>query len=194
MMMIPGHNAVSAFRSTVLKSMRHAVTLLLAILAIIHAVMAAAPLLPDGEYRIYNGNSHYPPSNRYFTGKPDKRSGSVSLEPNSTSQLQVWRLRNYSSGRVSLELVGAKERRYLSEGRSGAHPGAYVGVTEEQQKWNIAKVAGGSFTRYTLSYPKKVYKKTLVVSTSTDSVQRVAFQNEDTPDVTKAWKFARYNN
>ncbi|KAF9949204.1 hypothetical protein BGZ70_001879 [Mortierella alpina] len=174
--------------------MRHAATLLLAIIAIIHAVLAAAPLLPNGNYRIYNGNSHHPPSNRYFTGKPDARAGSVSLEPNSTSPMQVWKLRNHSSGRVSLQLVGSKERRYLSEGRSGALPGAHVGVTEKQQKWNIVKVAGGSFTRYTLSFPRKVFNKTLVVSTSTGSLKRVAFQNEDNPDVTKAWKFARYNN
>ncbi|KAF9280352.1 hypothetical protein BGZ68_007295 [Mortierella alpina] len=172
--------------------MRHAVILLIAILAIIHAVLAK-PLLPNGYYRIYSGNSHHPPSNRYFTGKPDNRAGSVTLEPNSTSSLQVWRLRNHSSGYVSLELRGGNKK-YLSEGRSGALPGAHVGVTEKQQKWKIAKVAGGSFTRYTLTFPRKVFNKTLVVSTSTGSLdpKRVSFQNEDKPEVTKAWKFARY--
>ncbi|KAG9322430.1 hypothetical protein KVV02_004784 [Mortierella alpina] len=172
--------------------MRHAIIVLIAILAIIHAVMAAAPLLANGYYRIYTGNSHHPPSNRYFTGKTDASVGSVSLEPNSTSQ--VWRLRNHSNGQVSLELRG-KEKYYLSAGRS-ALPGANVGVTRTQQRWNIEKFAGGSFTRYTLKYPTQVFNKTLVVSTSTGSVdpKRVAFQNEETPDVTKAWKFARYKN
>ncbi|KAF9976861.1 hypothetical protein BGZ75_000146 [Mortierella antarctica] len=175
--------------------MRHAIIVLIAILAIIHAVMAAAPLLANGYYRIYTGNSHHPPSNRYFTGKTDASLGSVSLEPNSTSPMQVWRLRNHSNGQVSLELRG-EEKYYLSEGRSGALPGANVGVTRKQQRWNIEKFAGGSFTRYTLKYPRQVFNKTLVVSTSTGSVdpKRVAFQNEDNPDVTKAWKFARYNN
>ncbi|KAF9953191.1 hypothetical protein BGZ72_005616 [Mortierella alpina] len=176
--------------------MRQAIILLIAILAIIHAVMAAEPLLPSGKYHIYSGSSHQPSSRRYFTGKPDARAGSVTLEPVSKSKKQVWRLRNHSSGRVSLELLELKgEKKYLSEGRSGALPGAHVGVTEKQQKWNIVRVAGGPFTRYTLSHPRQVFNKTLVVSTSTGSLdpKRVSFQNEDKPEVTKAWKFVKIN-
>ncbi len=172
--------------------MRHAAVLLIVVLATIHAVMAAARLLPNGLYRIYNGNSHHPPSNRYFTGKTDASSGSVILQPTSTSSSQIWRLRNHSNGQVSLELLG-KKKHYLSEGKSGINPGAHMGVTKRQRRWDIVKVAGGSFTRYTLSYTKED-NKTLVVSTSTGSLEpkRVAFQYEDNPDVTKAWKFARY--
>ncbi|KAF9558868.1 hypothetical protein EC968_006850 [Mortierella alpina] len=178
-----------------MNSMRQAIFLLVAILAIVHTVTAAEPLLPNGWYRIYKGTFHYPPANRYFTGKPDARAGSVSLLPNSSSPMQIWRLRNHSNGQVSLELRG-KKKYYLSEGRSGALPGAHIGVTETRQRWNITKVAGGSFTRYTLTFPREVFGKKLVVSTSTGSLdpQRVAFQNEDTEEeVTKAWKFARYS-
>ncbi|KAF9189040.1 hypothetical protein BGZ51_000149 [Haplosporangium sp. Z 767] len=153
--------------------------------------MAAAPLLPDGYYRIFTGHSHNPSSNRYFTAEPDARAGSVRLLPKSSSPLQVWHLCNHANGQVSLELRG-KEKYYLSEGRSGALSGAHVGVTETHQKWNITKFAGGSFTKYILAYPRQVFNKTLLVSASTDSVdpKYVAFLNEDYPETAQAWKFA----
>ncbi|KAF9583197.1 hypothetical protein BGW38_010037, partial [Lunasporangiospora selenospora] len=106
--------------------MRQAIIFLIAVLAILNAVMAADPLFKDGKYRIFAGNQHVPSMNRYFTGKKDARAGSVTLQPNSTSTKQVWRLRNKSNRRITLESIGNKGY-YLSEGRSGALPGAYIG-------------------------------------------------------------------
>ncbi|KAG0249920.1 hypothetical protein BG011_008802 [Mortierella polycephala] len=174
-----------------MNSMRQAAIYLVTILTIINVAMAAVPLIPNGYYRIFTGNIHNPSSNRYFTAKLDARAGSVSLLPESSSPLQVWRLRNHANGQVSLELR-AKKKYYLSEGRSGALSGAYVGVTKSQQKWNITKFAGGPFTKYILAHPRRVFNKTLLVSESPDSVdpKYVAFLNEDYPEALQAWKFA----
>ncbi|KAF9421495.1 hypothetical protein BGZ76_003967 [Entomortierella beljakovae] len=173
--------------------MRQAIVFLIAVLAIINAVLAGPPLLPNGIYRIYTGNSHVPDSNRYFTGKADASTGSVVLLPNSKAQTdQRWRLRNHGK-RVSLEFVG-KRHTYLSLTRSGANPGAYVGVTTTRLKFGITKFAGGQFTRYVLSYPELVNNKTLVLGATTDNVdpKRIAFQNKKDPvDASQAWKFAR---
>ncbi|KAF9180799.1 hypothetical protein BGZ51_005894 [Haplosporangium sp. Z 767] len=166
---------------------------LVAILAIINVAMAAeTPLFPNGYYRIFTGGMHNPAADRYFTAKPDARGGSVSLRPKSPSPLQVWRLRNHANGQVSFELRG-KKNYYLSEGRSGALSGAYVGVTKKHQKWNITRVAGGPFTRYQFAYPRLVFNKTLLVSQSPDDVdpKYVAFLNEDYPETIQAWKFAK---
>ncbi|KAF9113571.1 hypothetical protein BGX27_001278 [Mortierella sp. AM989] len=170
--------------------MRHIAIYVIAILAIFSVAMAGPPLLPNGYYRIYKGAVRPASSHRFFTARPDNRTGSVRLEPRSTSRLQEWRLRNHGNGQISLEVRGKKK--YLSEGRAGALPGAFVGVTEKRQRWNITRIAGGQYTRYVLAFPRQVFNKTLLVSESTDSPvpKYVAFQNEG-HNTTQAWKFVR---
>ncbi|ORZ17513.1 hypothetical protein BCR41DRAFT_352618, partial [Lobosporangium transversale] len=177
--------------------MHQVAVLLIAILAII-SVAIAEPLLQDGYYRIYKGTFHVPARNRYFTAYPDARTGSVRLELKDEGKLQVWRLRNHSKGRVSLEVYDkdADERKYLSEGRSGALPGAHLGVTEERQRWFITKVGVSSYTRYMLTHPRKFDNQTLVVSESgsdEDKINFVSFRYEGQEGYTQAWKFAKVN-
>ncbi|ORZ17516.1 hypothetical protein BCR41DRAFT_421740 [Lobosporangium transversale] len=178
--------------------MHQAVALLVAIFAII-SVVIAEPLLPNGYYRIYKGNHRVPSKNRYFTAYPDDRTGSVKIELKTEDELQVWRLRNHDNGKVSLEVYDedADESKYLSEGRSGALPGAHLGVTEKRQKWFITKVGRSYYTRYMLTHPRKFHNQTLVVSESNSYEEDVtkpnwvSFRCEGQTNYTLAWKFAR---
>ncbi|KAF9897770.1 hypothetical protein BX616_005008 [Lobosporangium transversale] len=181
-----------------MNSMHQVTVLLIAILAII-SVAIAEPLLPNGYYRIFKGIQHVPSQNRYFTAYPNARAGSVRTEPKDEAKLQVWRLRNHSKGQVSLQIYdkNADKRKYLSEGRSGALPGASLGVTEKAQRWFITKIAGGPFTRYILTHPRKFRNQTLIVSESypygedDDKINWVAFRYQGQSNHTQAWKFAR---
>ncbi|ORZ17508.1 hypothetical protein BCR41DRAFT_352613 [Lobosporangium transversale] len=177
--------------------MHQVAVLLIAILAII-SVAIAEPLLPNGYYRIFKGNQHVPSRNRYFTAYPDARTGSVRIEPKDEAKLQVWQLRNHSKGQVSLQIYdkNADKRKYLSEGRSGALPGASLGVTEKPQRWFITRIAGGPFTRHVLAHPRKVNNQTLVVSESNSNEEEgkinwVSFRYEGQEGYIKGWKFAR---
>jgi hypothetical protein len=105
--------------------------------------LAAEPLFPNGNYVIFKGTYHFPAGHKYFTGSPNPSNWAVTLESKSTTpdKLQVWKLRNHSSGSISLELVG-KSGYYLGEGRSGGLPGAYLGTNNaNQQKWKITRVS-----------------------------------------------------
>ncbi|KAK3847841.1 MAG: hypothetical protein J3R72DRAFT_430921 [Linnemannia gamsii] len=118
---------------------------LVALLALLNITLAAAvaPLFPNGEYSIFSGTRHNPKGYLLFTGSPNPSNSAVTLElraKNNPKKLQVWKLRNHSSGRISLELVG-KKGYYLGEGRSGGLPGAYLGTNNaNQQKWDIKRV------------------------------------------------------
>ncbi|KAF9898464.1 hypothetical protein BX616_003996 [Lobosporangium transversale] len=178
--------------------MHQAVALLVAIFAII-SVVIAEPLLPNGYYRIYKGNHRVPSKHRYFTAYPDDRTGSVKIELKNEDELQVWRLRNHDNGKVSLEVYDedADESKYLSEGRFGALPGAYLGVTEKRQKWFITRVGRGAYTRYALTHPRKFNNQTLIVSESNtydddiNKPNRVSFRYEGQEGYTHAWMFWR---
>ncbi|KAF9345709.1 hypothetical protein BGX34_004537, partial [Mortierella sp. NVP85] len=143
-------------------AMRQAILTLVTLLLIAQTVLAQ--LLENGDYRIYYGNYQVPKTHRYFTAKYDLGGGSVQTYPkNSTSNNQIWRLRNKSKGQVTLESKGNRGK-YLGLRRSGANPGAYLGVVPNPVRFNIARKAGGPFTSYELAYPKKVNGETLVVS------------------------------
>ncbi|KAG0011009.1 hypothetical protein BGZ82_003202, partial [Podila clonocystis] len=135
-----------------------------------------------------------PQTHRFLTAEPDARTGSARTFPrDNASKLQVWRLRNRKNGQVTLECKGAHGK-YLSPGRSGALPGAYMGVTTTAQKWNITKKAGGPFTSYELAYPRPVFNKTLVVSTDSKNKEEpyyVNFANQGVEGTRQSWKFAR---
>ncbi|KAF8942453.1 hypothetical protein BGZ47_006455 [Haplosporangium gracile] len=168
-----------------------ALTLFTLVVLLINMVLAE-PLLPNGDYVIYQGTPHNPPDHKYFTGSPNPSNWAVTLELTSTtpSKLQVWRLRNHSSGAISLELVG-KSGYYLGEGRSGGLPGAYLGTNNaNQQKWKITRVLGGDLTKYKLTFPLKFNNRTLVVDDSPDSTTptRVALAYEDL-EITQAFRF-----
>ncbi|KAK3817470.1 MAG: hypothetical protein J3Q66DRAFT_339998 [Benniella sp.] len=142
--------------------MRQAILTLVTLLLIAQTVLAQ--LLENGDYRIYYGIRQVPSTSRYFTAKYDLGGGSVLTYPrNSTSNDQIWRLRNKSKGQVTLESKGNLGN-YLGLRRSGANPGAYLGVVTIPVRFNIAKKGGGSSTTYELAYPKKVNGETLVVS------------------------------
>lgn len=173
--------------------MRQATAVVLfTLLALLVNVALAAPLFPNGNYVIFRGTNHHPAGNTYFTASPNPANWAVTLEPKSTTpdKLQVWRLRNHSSGSISLELVG-KAGYYLGEGRSGGLPGAYLGTNNaSQQKWKITRVLGGDLTKYKLTFPRKFHNRTLVVDDSPDSTTptRVALAYEDL-EITQAFKF-----
>ncbi|ORZ17523.1 hypothetical protein BCR41DRAFT_352632 [Lobosporangium transversale] len=177
----------------------HQITILLIAIIAVISVAAAKPLLPDGYYRIYKGNHRVPSRNRYFTAYLDARTGSVRIETKNDDELQVWRLRNHGKGQVSLQVYNedADERKYLSEGRSGALPGAHLGVTEKRQKWFITKVGVSLYTRYMLAHPRKVNNQTLIVSESNtydEDIGKpnwVSFRYQGQTNYTQAWKFAR---
>ncbi|KAF9369035.1 hypothetical protein CPC16_004851 [Podila verticillata] len=172
--------------------MHQTILALAAFLAIVQAVLAQ--LHADGDYRIYYGNYQVPRTHRYITAEPDARSGSARVFPRDDASLfQVWRLKNYENGQITLESKGASGK-YLSPGRSGALPGAYLGVTTNAQKWNIAKKAGGPFTSYELAYPKSVFNKILVVSTDSKDKEEpyyVNFANQGVEGTLQSWKFSR---
>ncbi|KAF9370297.1 hypothetical protein CPB97_002874 [Podila verticillata] len=172
--------------------MRQTILALVTLLAIAQAVLAQ--LYANGDYRIFYGKIQVPRIQRYITAKPDARSGSARTFPRDDASLfQVWRLKNHKNGQVTLESKGARGK-YLSPGRSGALPGAYLGVTTNAQKWNIAEKARGPFTSYELSYPKSVFNKTLVISNdSTDKEEPyyVNFANQGVEGTLQGWKFDR---
>ncbi|KAK3817467.1 MAG: hypothetical protein J3Q66DRAFT_339985 [Benniella sp.] len=145
--------------------MRQAILTLVTLLLIVQTVLAV--VLENGDYRIYYGNYQVPKTHRYFTAKPDARDGSVQTYPKEDSKYQIWRLRNKSKDQVTLESKGARGK-YLGLRRSGANPGAYLGVVKNPVRFNIARKAGGPFTSYELAYPKKVNGETLVVSIDND--------------------------
>ncbi|KAG0268332.1 hypothetical protein BGZ95_002504 [Linnemannia exigua] len=170
---------------------------LVALLALLNMALAAVtPLFPNGEYSIFIGTRHNPKGYLLFTASPKPSNWAVTLElraPKNPKKLQVWKLRNHSSGRISLELVG-KPGYYLGEGRSGGLPGAYLGTNNaSQQKWDIKRVLGGEFTKYQLTFPKKFQNKTLVIDDSPDSTtpKRVSLQYLN-PEITQAWKFGKF--
>ncbi|KAK3805075.1 MAG: hypothetical protein J3R72DRAFT_124444 [Linnemannia gamsii] len=172
-------------------SMRQAAVFFITILVIVNMAMAVTPVRPNGIYRLYIGNFVAPQTHRFVTAEPDARQGRVRIRRHSESKYQEWRLRNVGNGQVTLESRGAK-RKYLSAGRSGALPGAHLGVTPTKQKWFISQEAGGPFTSYKLTYPCPVFNKTLVVSYSSNSGEPwyVVFANEN-PKVLQAFKFSR---
>ncbi|KAF9333664.1 hypothetical protein BG006_003310 [Podila minutissima] len=173
--------------------MRQTILALVALLAIVQVVLAQQ-VLENGNYWIYYGNYQVPKTHRFVTAEPDARAGRVRTFPrNDKSKLQVWRLKNHKNGQVTLESKGARGK-YLSPGRSGALPGAYMGVTTTAQKWNVAKVRGGPFTAFELTYPKPVFNKTLVVSMDSEDKEEpyyVNLANEGVDGARMAWKFAR---
>lgn len=184
--------------------MRQITIVLFAFLALLSFAFAkeapapTKPLFPDGKYKLFTGNQHNPKDNRYFTAHIDARAGSVRLEkvrkpPTSTDKgiSQVWKLHNVGKGQVTLESL-AKKGRYLSQGRSGANPGAYLGVTSTKQKWNINRVYGGAFTKYVLSYPRLHNNKTLVIAQTPDNVnpKRLALLYQEDEGL-NAWKFQK---
>ncbi|KAF9347526.1 hypothetical protein BGX34_003077 [Mortierella sp. NVP85] len=138
-------------------------TILTLVIFLLIIQTALAVVLEDGDYRIYYGTFHFPKNNRYFTAVPNKRDGSVQTLPKEDFDFQIWRLRNKSGGKVTLESKGARGK-YLGLRRSGAHPGAYLGVVPTPIKFRIARKHGGPFKAYELAYPKKVDGETLVVS------------------------------
>ncbi|KAG0028160.1 hypothetical protein BGZ82_008569 [Podila clonocystis] len=172
--------------------MRQTILALFALLAVVQAVLAQ--LLANGDYRIYYGNYQVPQTHRYITTEPDASTGTARTFPrDNASKLQVWSLRNYKNGQVTLESKAAHGK-YLSPGRSGAHPGAYMGVTTTAQKWSITKKAGGIFTGYELAYPNPVFNKILIVSTDSKDKEEpyyVNFANEGVEGTLQAWTFAR---
>ena len=138
-------------------------TILTLVILLLIAQTALGYVLKNGDYRIYYGYYQVPKTHRFFTAVPNKRDGSVQTYPNKDSNYQIWRLRNKSHGQVTLESKGARGK-YLGPRRSGAHPGAYLGVVPTPTRFHIAKKHGGPFTAYELAYPKKVDGETLVVS------------------------------
>ncbi|KAF9217538.1 hypothetical protein BGZ59_003260 [Podila verticillata] len=171
--------------------MRQTILALAALLAIVQAVLAQ--LLADGNYRIYYGNYQALTTQRYITAEPDASSGRARVfRKDDASLFQVWHLKNYENGQITLESKGARGK-YLSPGRSGALPGAYLGVTTNAQKWNITKKAGGPFTSYELAYPKSVSNKKLVVSTDSQDKEEpyyVNFATQGVEGTLQAWKFS----
>lgn len=94
---------------------------------------------------------------------------------------------------VTIESKGARCK-YLSPGRSGALPGAYVGVTTTKQRFKVTRVAGGPFTSYELAYPRKVFNKTLIVSYDYKDKEEpyyLNFVSRRTEDHGWGWKFSR---
>ncbi|KAF9421653.1 hypothetical protein BGZ94_008776 [Podila epigama] len=170
----------------------HPTVVTLAVLAIVQVVLAQ--VLQNGDYRIYYGNYQVPKTFRFITAEPNASTGSARTFPkDGESLLQIWRLKNHKNGQVTLESKGARGK-YLAPGRSGALPGAYLGVTNTAQKWNFAKQAGGPFTRYELAYPKPVFNKTLVVSTDAADKEEpyyVNFGEQGAHETLQAWKFAQ---
>ncbi|KAK3817463.1 MAG: hypothetical protein J3Q66DRAFT_185436 [Benniella sp.] len=175
--------------------MRQAILTLVTLLLIAQTVLAQ--LLKNGDYRIYYGNYQAPITHRFFTAKPNARDGSVQTYPRENSKYQIWRLRNKSKGQVTLESKGACGK-YLGLRRSGANPGAYLGVVKNPVRFNIARKFGGPFTAYELAYPKKVNGKTLVVSLDTGEGKEepyyVNFAIQGTEGVFGAFKMARVSD
>ncbi|KAG0026465.1 hypothetical protein BGZ81_006331 [Podila clonocystis] len=172
--------------------MRQTILSLFALLAVVQVVLAQ--LLANGHYRIYYGNYQAPQTHRFITAEPDARQGHVRTFPrDNKSKFQIWRLRNHKNGQITLESKGAHGK-YLSEGRSGALPGANLGIFTTAQKWNITKKAGGPFTSYELAYPRRVFDKVLVVSINSKYSEEpydVKLANQGKEGTLQSWKFAR---
>ncbi|KAG0340649.1 hypothetical protein BG004_006335 [Podila humilis] len=130
--------------------------------------VAIAQVLVDGDYRLYYGNYQVPHTYRFVTAEPDAREGQARTFPRQESDLQIWRLKNYPEGQVTLESKGALGK-YLGLRRSGANPGAYLGVVPTAVHYNISRQAGGPFTYYELEYPQVVNGKVLIVSLETEN-------------------------
>jgi len=148
-----------------------------------------ANLLPNGDYTISSGSRHNP--SYYFTGYTNQVGGYVTLESRDSTKWQVWRLRNHSTGHISLEIVG-RGGYYLGPGRSGVAPGAYLGVNSAAQtKWDIKRLPGPDQPRYKLISLEKYDNRTLVVDRASESVDpsRVAYQYDD-PSTIQAWRFS----
>ncbi|KAK3817471.1 MAG: hypothetical protein J3Q66DRAFT_340005 [Benniella sp.] len=170
--------------------MRH-IFALVTLLAIVQATFAQ--IFADGDYRIFYGKATVPRTHRFFTAKPDAREGSVQIYPREESKSQVWRLRNKKNGQITLESKAARGK-YLGLRRSGANPGAYLGVVPTPVKFVITEIPAGQFTRYELAYPKKVNGKTLVVSMDSKDKEEpyyVNLQVQGTEGIMDGWKFAR---
>ncbi|KAF9129639.1 hypothetical protein BGW39_003963 [Mortierella sp. 14UC] len=177
--------------------------ILVTLLALLQITLAAVtPLFPNGNYHIFTGTSHNPKGYRFFTASPNPSNSAITLElraTNNSNKLQLWKLRNHSSGRISFELIG-KPGYYLGLGRSGGLPGAYLGTNNaNQQKWEIKKghkkllVLGGDLTKYQLTFPRKFHNRTLVIDESPDCTTppRVALAYKN-PEITQAWKLGSF--
>ncbi|KAF9353397.1 hypothetical protein BGX34_011589 [Mortierella sp. NVP85] len=172
-------------------------TILTLVILLLIIQTALAVVLKNGDYRIYYGNYQAPITHRFFTAKPNKRDGSVQTYPKEDSDFQIWRLRNKRGGKVTLESKGARGK-YLGLRRSGAHPGAYLGVVRTPVKFRIARKFGGPFTAYELAYPKKVDGETLVVSLDDGDGKEepyyVNFAIQGTEGVFGAFKMSRVDD
>ncbi|KAK3817460.1 MAG: hypothetical protein J3Q66DRAFT_339947 [Benniella sp.] len=170
--------------------MRH-IFALVTLLAIVQATFAQ--IFADGDYRIWNGKVTVPQTHRFFTAKPNKGEGSVEFRPRQESKSQVWRLRNKKNGQITLESKAAPGK-YLGLRRSGANPGAYLGVVPTPVKFVITKIPAGQFTSNQLAYPKKVKGKTLIVSVDDKDDKKPYYVNlevKGTEGIIGGWKFAR---
>ncbi|KAG9060762.1 hypothetical protein KI688_008913 [Linnemannia hyalina] len=174
--------------------MHLAILALVTLLALVQAVLSAEIYLPSGEYRFYYGHFQAPQTHRFATAEPDARTGSVRTFPlNKDSKFQIWKVKHCGNNVVTIESKGARGK-YLSPGRSGALPGAYVGVTTTKQRFKVTRVAGGPFTSYELAYPKKVFNRTLVVGydyTGKEEPYYLNFVHRRTEDHLWGWKFSR---
>ncbi|KAG0041405.1 hypothetical protein BGZ83_001857 [Gryganskiella cystojenkinii] len=170
--------------------MHQSIIALVVFLSLVQAVIAE--LLADGDYRIYYGNYQAPQTHRYITAEPDASGGKArTFRKDDASLFQVWTLKNYGNGQVTLQSKGARDK-YLAPGLLGARPGTDLGVTTTAQKWNIARKAGGPFTSYELAYPKLVSDKTLVVSIDDEDTEEpyyVNFATQGVEGTLQAWKF-----
>ncbi|KAK3817473.1 MAG: hypothetical protein J3Q66DRAFT_388051 [Benniella sp.] len=175
--------------------MHQAILTLVILLLIAQTVLAQ--LLKDGDYRIYYGNYQAPITHRFFTAKPNKGDGYVKTYPREDSDYQIWRLRNKSNGKVTLESKGARGK-YLGLRHSGAHPGNYLGVVHKPVRFRITRKFGGPFTAYEFAYPKKVDGETLVVShDDSDGKEEPYFVNfaiQGTQGVLGAYKMSRVSD
>ncbi|KAF9326479.1 hypothetical protein BGZ91_001916 [Linnemannia elongata] len=173
--------------------MRLVILALITLLAFVQAVLAKI-YLPSGEYRFYYGNFQVPRTHRFATAEPDDRTGKVRTFPlDINSKFQIWKVKHHGNNVVTIESKGCRGK-YLSPGRSGALPGAYIGVTTTKQRFKVTRVAGGPFTSYELAYPRKVFHKTLVVSYDYKNKEEpyyLNFVNRGTEGQLDGWKFSR---
>ena len=173
--------------------MRLVILALVTLLALVQAVLAEI-YLPSGEYRFYYGNYQAPRTHRLATAEPNARAGRVRTLPlNRRSRFQIWKVKHHGNNVVTIECKGCRGK-YLSPGRSGALPGAYVGVTTTKQRFKVTRILGGPFTSYELAYPRKVFGKTLVVSYDYKGKEEpyyLNFVNRGTRGQLGGWKFSR---
>ncbi|KAK3817459.1 MAG: hypothetical protein J3Q66DRAFT_430907 [Benniella sp.] len=173
--------------------MRQAIlTLVTLLVVVVHT--ALAQIFTDGDYRIYYGKTNVPRSHRFITAEPvHLHEGTVRTFPRNNSDLrQVWTLKNNAYGQVTLESKAAPGK-YLGLRRSGANPGAYLGVVPHAVSYNITKKTGGSHTFYELAYPDPVRNQILIVSIANKHKQRepyyVNFGVQGTKGTMPGWNF-----